>query len=222
VIATVEFEANLRPGKRKVTFRVTDGFTSATAVATCDVNTPPTIDVVSATDVLLLPENGSFEQTVTFSLADADGNPVTVLYAIDSVVDWRVYRESVTGKSLVLTLTENWPSPRLSRGNHTLLFLASDGFDLSSSVDVRVNVAAAGTSPKATTARPPSGATSATPRPHLSGTGTANQGGAALGAGAIAGIAIGGLAVIGAVAVVLLLRRRRDCHLSTVSLMSGR
>jgi hypothetical protein len=194
VIATAEYEANLRPGKHSVTFRVTDGFTSTTAVASCDVNIPPTIGIVSPTDELLLPESGSFQRTVAFSLGAADGNPLTVLYAIDSVVDWGVYRESVSGNSLVLTFTENWPSPRLPRGNHTLLFRVFDGFDLSSSADVPVNVA-----------------------------NHANQGGSGLRAGAIAGIAIGALAVIGGVVVVvfLKLRRRKEDDLSTIPMVSG-
>jgi hypothetical protein len=212
VIASAEFEANLRPGKHKVTFRVTDGFTSATAVVPCDVNTPPTIGIVSETDDLQLPESGCFKQTVAFSLGDADRDRLTVLYAIDSVVDWRVYRESVTGNSLVVTFTENWPSPRLPGGNHTLLFRVSDGFDASSIVDVHVNVAGAGATPALTTARS-----------HLSVTGNANKGGSALSAGAIAGVAIAALAVIGGVVFVGFrnLRRREDDHLSTISLVSG-
>jgi hypothetical protein len=218
-----ELEANLNAGKHEITFRVSDGFSRVTAAAAISVNSPPTIDLIGSGDTLSIPETGSFVETVAFALGDADGDRLMFLYAIDSAIDWRVYNKSVVGKSVSLRLSENWPSPRFSVGNHTLLFRVSDNFDASGSITVNVRVGGDGGSPSATGGRPrpstaPSGPVTATVS-H-----PANAGSKAFGAGAIAGIAAGGLGiVIGAIAVVICFRARRrgSEQLSSTPLTTG-
>jgi hypothetical protein len=170
-----QFNANLQPGRHEITFRVSDGFShgaDSTAVAAYTVNSAPTL--TAATTAITLPETGKFEAAVSFTLSDTDGDALSFLYAIDSTIDWQVHRSGVTGGSLELKFTDEWPSPRLALGTHTLACRLSDGLDVSDSVVLSITV--------------------------TEGTTEDDDG---LSGGAIAGIVVGVVVVIGAAAAAV-------------------
>jgi hypothetical protein len=183
-IGIVEFVGSLQPRKHDITFRVSDGFprqTDVTASASYSVNSVPTIAMVGQSGALSVPEAGTFENAITFSLVDTDGDPLTFQYGIDSAGTWSAYQEGITESSLKLTLSEKWPSPRLSKGGHTLYFRVTDGLSESTVVQLNVNV-----------------------------DGNDSQGSGGLSGGAIAGITIAVVVVVAAVIVAVFFFWRRQ------------
>jgi hypothetical protein len=147
LIPAALFNANPAPGVHTITFRVSDVFdhgADITANATYVVNTAPTLTITGQSTVVSIPETGSFEQPVAFTLGDQEGDAVSVLYAIDSTTEWHLYRSGVTGGAIDVVFTDAWPSPRLSGGTHTVAWQVSDGMDVGAIVQLSVTVAGEG------------------------------------------------------------------------------
>jgi hypothetical protein len=86
------FAATFRPGPHNITFRASGG-PASTSAATVQyvVNSPPTLALVSATA----------EHSMALSVADADGDPLVVMFSIDARAVWF---EAPGGRSPVVRL----------------------------------------------------------------------------------------------------------------------